>query len=91
MIGGGVNGYCDGELIAAASASTNSVAVCGLRAGSFARPASKGCSTTGGRLGLNFLGDGAGVSWWAAITPSGVGALNGTRPVTISNAMIASA
>jgi hypothetical protein len=62
--GGGVSGYCNGTVeIAALSASMKSFAVCGLRAGFLATPASSGASTTIGRLGLNFRGDGAGVTW----------------------------
>ena len=92
VTGGGVIGYCEDELgLAAPSASTKSDAVCGRLAGSFARPASSGCSIDDGRLGLNFRGDGGGVIWCAAMMLSGFEPVKGTRPVTISYAMTASA
>src|SRR5690349_7478498 len=92
IAGGGVIGYWEPGLgRAAARASMKSVAVSGRRAASFASPASSGCSTDAGRLGLNFRGDGGGVSCCAAITLSGFVPLKGTRPVAISYAMTASA
>ena len=90
--GGGVSGYCvAATATATASCSMNSVAVSCRWRGSFARHVRIGCTTDSGRLGFNFRGEGGGVIWCAAITPSGVGALKGTRPVTISNAMTPSA
>lgn len=83
--GGGVIGYWEAAPgTDAASASMKSVAVSGRRAASFARPASSGCSTDAGRLGLNFRGGGGGVSCYAAMTLSGFVPLKGTRPVAIS-------